>query len=575
MKRITQFWRTALIVAIVAGGLWSASPAVSAEPLLERVFRDLETLSGTVSAVSEGMAVIALGAAQGVSQGDLFTIVQNSRLLSPQLGTRKGLLRVVQVKPEYSLAIPLDKASEIRKGDPVRRYEDIRATFWDYTGNGESLFFRIRNRLPSLIWVPYTSAQKEKPVKPELTSGPPKLFFVLSEEKLEIRDPDFELIHSYPVGELPEQKTGPAGPGSAGPDRPVAATESEQSGASAVIPPPVFPHAEQPALGGFQAVGNWSEDMMIADFLVTGRTRLMAVTDGKSIQVFDIKEKASPVKITETASRGKVVYLKWWKPKNSDEVCLAVTTWIHEETLATVYVLSGGRLLPMKEELPFILGTFDLDGDRTPEILMGQSFERKEFWGYQVKSWDFVNGALREASVQMEIPDNFTVAGSAFADLTGDGKLETVVVQNKRLHIYQGSELLYRLTEEMGGSLSSITYEIYPTARETTRKTVSFELSPTVADLDGDGRLELVVITSEGFFLNLGGTPKIKKSRLLALDYRDGQFLKTFWGDEIDAAIQGLAIASDTMMVLTSEPASWLGGKTQSHLLVYPLKSRF
>jgi hypothetical protein len=554
MKRNTQCWTAALIIAIVAGGIWSAGPAVGAEPLLERLFRDFETLFGSVSEVSEGMILIDLGSEQGVSQGDIFTAVSDSRPPAPQFSRQKGLLRVVQIKPRFSVAIPFDKTSEIRKGDSVRRYEDIRATFWDYTGKGEPLFFQIRNHLSSLIWESYMSAQKERPAKPQLAPGPPKLFFILSEETLEIRDPEFELIQTYPVGEMPEQAEGPARP--------------------AVLPPPVFPHDEQPALSEFGTIVTWSESMMMADFLMTGQNRLMAVTDGKSIQVFHMEEKASPVKIAENASGGKIIYLKWWQPKNSDKFCLAVTTWVHEGIRGVVYVLSDGKLLPIKEQLPFILGTFDMDGNGTLETLMGQSFERKEFWGRQIKSWNFVNGALREAGIQIEIPASFTIAGSTFADLTGNGKLETVVVHNKQLFIYEGSELLYRLSEEIGGSLSSITYEIYPTARETTPITVSFELSPVVADIDADGRPELVVITSERPFFNIGGTPTIKKSRLLSLDYRDGRFLKAYWGKEIDGAIQGLSIVSDRMIVLASEPTSWLRGKTQSHLLVFPLKNR-
>jgi hypothetical protein len=553
MKRNTVFWTAALIIVIAAGGLWSACPAVSAEPLLERLFQDFETLSGSVVEVSEGMILIDLGSEQGVSQGDIFTAVSDSRPPTPQFSRQKGLLRVVQIKPRFSVAIPFDKTSEIRKGDPVRRYEDIRATFWDYTGKGEPLFFQIRTHLPSLIWEPYMSAQKERPAKPQLAPGPPKLFFILSEQTLEIRDPEFELIHSYQIGELPEQAAAPPRP--------------------AVLPPPVFLRDEQTALSEFRTIVNWSESMTMADFLMTGQTLLMAVTDGKSIQVFDIAGKTSPVKIAETASHGKVVYLKWWQPKNSDKVCLAVTTWVYEEIWGIIYVLSDGKLLPEKGRLPYILGTFDLDGSGTPETLMGQSFERKAFWGHDIKRWNFVNGALREVSVQIEIPANFTITGSTFADLTGNGKLETVVVHNKRLFIYEGSDLLYRLSEEIGGSLSSITYEIYPTARETTPLTVSFELSPIVADIDADGRPELVVITSERPFLNIGGTPTIKKSRLLSLEYRDGRFLKAYWEKEIDGAIQGLSIVPDRMILLTSEPTSWLRGKRQSNLLVFSLKN--
>jgi len=561
----------AFIIFFAAGLFGNNCTDAAAEAFTERLLRNFETLSGKITEVSKGMAVIDLGSEQGVSQGDLFTIVKDARSSLPQSGSFKGLLRVIQVKQGYSLAIPFDPATAMHNGDAVRRYEDNRAIFWDYAGNGEDLYFRIRNHLQSMVWDPYASAQKEKPAKPELTSGPPRLFFILFKEKLEVRDPEFELIHSYSMGELPEKTTGTAGP--AGFDR----TESNQSKVPPMPPmlaPPVFPMQNQPASDEFQTIGNWSEGITIADFILTGQTRLMAVTNGKTIQIFEIAEKATPGKIAETASRGKVVYLKWWRPKNSATVCLAVTTWIHEEAWATIYVLSGEKLLPMKEELPFILSTFDLDGNGTPETLMGQSFERRDFWGDQVKRWDFVDAALREASVQIELPEDFTVTGSVFADLTGDGKLETVVVHDKQLFIYQGSELLFRLSQEIGGSLSSVTYEIYPTARETTARTVSFELSPTVADLDADGRLELVVIASERPFLNIGSTATIKKSRLLAIGYRDGQFVKKSWGKEMDAAIQSLAIASNAMLVLTSEPTSWLRGKTQSHLLVYPLKTR-
>jgi FG-GAP-like repeat len=174
---------------------------------VDDVARDFKPLAGIVIMPVQGEFLIDLDASRGVAIGDLFAVVQpGEKVVHPitkevigSLDEVKGLLQVTRVKSGYSYAKPLGQATGIVTKDVIRRYENMPAVFWDYTEDGQSVFAELKQVLPTLEWQEYTSTQTAKPETPAAASGAVALTFVLKAGTLEVRDPAFNVLRSYPV----------------------------------------------------------------------------------------------------------------------------------------------------------------------------------------------------------------------------------------------------------------------------------------------------------------------------------------------------------------------------------------
>jgi hypothetical protein len=180
---------------------WPAQAAV-----IDEVVGDFTPISGYVIMVAGGEYLIDLDASKGVSAGDLFSLIKpGEKITHPVtgkvLGTLeevKGILKVTRLQSGYSFARLLDKSTEIKRGDPIRRYANMSAILWDYTGEGETFFFQLRDKLSDLKWEDYQASQKSRPDKLRaLKATGTNLIFILTSSGLEVRDSEFQIILSY------------------------------------------------------------------------------------------------------------------------------------------------------------------------------------------------------------------------------------------------------------------------------------------------------------------------------------------------------------------------------------------
>jgi hypothetical protein len=238
-----------------------------------------------------------------------------------------------------------------------------------------------------------------------------------------------------------------------------------------------------------------------------------------------------------------------------------------------LFTLREGRLVKVREDIPFLLGSFDRDGDGVRETLLGQSFDRDIFFGDRIRElrWNGKDVAVGDPSLPVSLP--FAVQGALFVDLTADGRPETAFVRNRTLFIYDGKELIYESSQQMGGSISSVTYDVNPGAASRLFTSASFEVPPAAVDLDGDGRMEVVAIASEGTGV-AGITSGVRKSWLATLEFRGGRFVRGTLGTELETPLQGLYASREGVFVVATHARSLFKPKRASHLLFLPFRDR-
>jgi hypothetical protein len=503
---------------------------------------------------------------------------------------------VTRVKSGYSYARPLGEAKGIGKGDAVRRFENVSAALWDYTGQGEAFFVELTTALPTLEWQAYTVAQAQRPQVPAAPAkGNPQLLFILRHDGLEVRDGvGFQTIRAYPApAAVSARPTGAitAPPVSAAP-LPVPAPTSLEGRLQALEQQlqgqPAAPQApfrlEQPAgkpsgavayqttFPSYHSLGNLPWVTTMADFIGDGNRLLLAATDGKEIRIFTVGDSLTPLAKGDTSYVAEILAVRWWRPAPGEELRLAVTAWNDRRVESAIFALRDDRLVLLKENIPYLLGAFDRNGDGSPELLLGQNFDNSTFFGVQVNALNLVKGELVEANPGFPLPRRFTVQGSLFADVTGDGRLETIFVRDGLLYLYAGEKELYRSPKQMGGSLSTTIYQTNPNARDIITDYVAFEVPPVAVDLDGDGIQELLAVASDRSALTTSSIgPGVKKSWLSVLKFRDGMFVKGTLGEELDVPLQGLTVTPSRALFVASEPANMLDQGGSSHLLSFPL----
>lgn len=556
---------------ILACLLLIATVPSSGAAVPEEIARDFAPLSGYVVMPADGEFLIDRGAADGIAAGDLFSVVRpGEQIVHPvtgkALGTLdrvKGFLQVTRVRPGYSHARPLEVREKIVSGDVIRRYELIPAAFLDTTGRGKPIYERLRTALPGLEWRIVAAHADGKASLPEGTM----LAFVLESGRLEVRGPD-QILRSYEI-------EGGKGGGTLPP------TASRESADKSPEGRGMLSGGGGGAVGkgssaDFAVRGELPAGTIMADFVRDGDRLLLAVTDGTRIDVFAVGDNLVRLGGGEPPRSGHVYSLHWWKPQPDGTPLLAATVAVDENeaysptasqtVIGVVFTLPEGHLTPIPGELPYLLGSFDRDGDGIPETLLGQSFDRDIFFGDRVREIRLKEGTLAIGEPSFPIPRPFSVQGTLFADLTGDARPETVFVRNRTLFVYQGTKLLYESSRQMGGSLSVLTYDLNPRAKDRLTTTVAFEVPPVAVDLDGDGRLELVAIASEGTgALGLG----IRKSWLATLDYRDGRFVRGTLGPELETPLQGLYLDRNGVYVVATHPPSALTRQKRKSLLLF------
>lgn len=584
-----------VIAAAIYCCIISAVPAAGA--VLDDVARDFKPLSGYLVMPVGDEYLVDLDAGKGLVAGDLLAVIEKGKkvihpVTGKVLGTLdqvKGVLQIVRVKTGYSYARTIGKAKDLKAGDLVRRYTDLPALFWDYTGRGEEVYARLKKFLPQLEWQDYGVAQAGRPDKPgALAMQEATLIFVLDGSGLSVHDGSYQALHAYPPPEA-VKTTGverfvpvPSSPS-------LAANAQAEAGKElvrwehAAVTDNRQPEGARAVYPGFHTLGALPEGTLMAAFVRQGQKLLLACTDGKAIQIFTVGATLVPLAHLSPERPASLLALHWWQPKVDGPLYLAVTSSVEVNQAVTsttphtvsglIFQLQKNRLVPVVDDLPYLLGSFDRDGDGVNETLLGQNFDRDTFFGQNIKELYLADGGVATRATGLTLPRNFPVQGSLLADLTGDGHEEAISVRHRVLSIADGRKVLYESPRQMGGSLSGMTFARNPGAVDELLATEPLEVSPVAADLDGDGRLELVAIAAEGSLLRAPGLgASVDKAWLVVMRYGNGAFIRGSLGDELDGPIQGLTVDGNRVLLVGTQAGSFLGKTGKSYLMSLPLK---
>ena len=580
-----------IIVLLSMVLLW---PTAGRAGVISDVTNYFKPVNGVLIAIQGDDYIVNLDASAGVMVGDLLSIVTpGEKLIDPASGailgsldSVKGVLKITRIRSGFSHASPLGVVLKAQKGNSVRRYQNLTAIFKDQNGAGLDLYNQLVAGLPSLEWQGYYPVQKIQGSSSDYPKESAQLTFILTDSSLRVQDSTGQVIRSFPVV---DHSPAPSNSTAHQPALPVVV--SSPPAATSVTQPTVARGRSQQKdhaqveytveYPGYLTLGEFPGIVLMADFSLNDGQHLIAGSDGTDLNVYVVTDRMKLVASEKNMHHGNIHAVAWWRPELDGPLYLTVTasTTMNNsygttaETIFTssVYRFSDGQLSLVVHNLPYLLGTFDRDGDGNKETLLGQRFDLETVYG-PIRELKLSGGGLDDVEPGFELPLYFPVQGSLLADLTGDGKTETIYTRKGILYIISDGKLKYESGKQMGGSLSQLTYDVNPGQSDALFTSFAFEVPQVVADIDGDGRPELIAVSADTSVFSVPGLDSGGgESWLSVIKYQNGRFVKGNLGEKLEKPIQGLTINQGKAMIVLSRKDSILSGQGQSYLLALPL----
>jgi hypothetical protein len=417
----------------------------------------------------------------------------------------------------------------------------------------------LREALPHLNWTSFSQGQAQKPNKPQKPedAARDRLYFIHTQDGLNVRGPSFQLIQSYTAGD--KAQTGAAG-------REVYAAQpaADQPGGQV---------AYKERFSQLRTIAAPDEPTVMADFLSSGQEILMASSNGSKISVSSIGSQQKHLASAKCGYPGKILALSWWRPKEKATAFIAATIWYQEKVQSALFSYADGSLTCVQDRIGRLISGFDLDGDQRPETLLAQEYDKNEIFGTRTWKGSLTNGSLSWSDPGLSLPRQFQITGSAFADVTGNGEPELINVRENVLFIFDQDQAVYKSSMPVGGSASTLAYEKDTSSQNPMTDSVRFELAPQFVDLDNDQILEVIVPTfSQDLFGSITGQGGASQSRLLVLNYENGRFEQGTLGGPLEGSIQGLHFFQDTGYLVTTQKAGIFKSGGMSSVLSFPMQ---
>ncbi len=533
---------------------------------LQDVIKDMQPLEAFVVEVVHGQIIFDLGSGAGILKNDMFTVFREGRkLIDPQTGkelgrieTCAGLVAVTRVEKQFSYARPVGKIEGIKRGDKLVRFKEISAFLQD-SGDTESTFsFELQRGLQALTW------QKSE-------KGAELVFFHKNDE-LTVTNRQGTVVRQYQLDNTSQM----AAENSSRPTyAPVYAAGGTTGGAIAVSAKGSQGNKKiryDMETYGYTQSGALPFSVVMGDFLMIDSQMYLAVIREYEVVVYKVVDQNMIQVASIKTPLVKLLSVCWWQP-GQGQYYLGVTGYDkdEEQVSSMIYAFNKSQITLVRDEVPYILGGNDLDGDSQPETLLAQDFDQDIFFGRTFKQVAITGDSVKFSAYQGSLPATYRVVGGTLLD---DGQTSAYIAGNA-LHIANAGREVYRSGKEMGGSVSSVRFEVNPGDINPLFSSAKIELSPLGVDIDGDGSRELLIPSADlSGLTTVGGANSIKKSWVSVLKKNGNEtYMKGTIGGEYDQYIQAMGTGNGALYLLTVNSAGpFSGGQGRSQLLVLPFK---
>ncbi len=295
----------------------------------------------------------------------------------------------------------------------------------------------------------------------------------------------------------------------------------------------------------------------------------IALTDGKKVFVYRLTgEQVELLDQYVPDSGARILTVQYAEVDGKPGQEILVNEFINNAFDAAILTLRNGHLQILQEHIDALLVAVDTDGDGIKDTIWGQPYDLSEFFSVgRATRYAMVDGKLKRQE-QITVPKVFRATGLAMADLNGDGRRDLVLIdESRQLRIYRGKEQLYKSNDRVGGSYSMA--QVMRVTSSAGAQPVPYFMEPwlAVADLDGDGREDVILprnVRSTGGYL-----PNVNiysGGDVVVLSRKEFGYSITAITPQFDGVISGVAMLRQrsypTFVIAVSQGTFFGGGSS-------------
>jgi hypothetical protein len=495
----------------------------------EEIKKDFTPLSALIIGIEDNKIIIDKGKVQGVRPKDIFTVYKRGKkIVHPEtektLGFLKeiiGKIEITDVEENFAIGRVIFQKEPFPVPTPIERFTDLKILIISETQiPDENLFLILKNTLPESA-VTFNPNLKLKDLTPQyLLSQQYDIVFVVEEDIVKIFNYNLDLIRYY--GTLSYKKA----------IAPSTVTTTQKAykpstGVFSINPPTIL--------------GKMKGEVFQVEFADIDNDGSPEMIYFNSQGLFIVRIKGALL-ASYTPKTGKIVNFSlgpsgWIALNIFDE-----SVGMRSEILR--YTEQG--LTPVITNVNLILNFVDYTARGVKDTLIGQTFDSENFFGKEVYILKRENTQLIYAT-QLKVPPDYKNIGSAFVDLDGDGSPEIInYTSDGKLAVYKDSNIVWISPYPVANHFYEIKLIKGKKGQEVVKKIVYPLITPVIADINKDGKLEVLFVSANFPLETVKGDLKYvplnsATSQIFVLGFEGTYFFRNLWASQT-GFITGLGV---------------------------------
>ncbi len=536
-------------------------PAYAGKIPVDKLVEDLKVADAALISFPNGLFMINKGSSAGVCKGELWTIFSaGESVKDPATGKKLGFLqvpvaeaKVTSVAENFSqIAIKLhDKSKKLKSGMAVKRFDKVDAIFQDSGGLNFADYEILRTKLPNLNWKAYLNDKNEFK-DPGTYNG---ILITVLKDRLTVWCGG-EVLGIYKI----EAETSAAGRLQA----PRAA-----SGTAARIRPErmLLPGIRTPSLNREVALQSYNFIKTFDELIYNLK---ICKINGKPYYIY-LTEQGLYAQATDASERFQYDYEGFGDVVGAyirPDGLIALNIMVQYKGMESqVLRFRNNQFNIIADNIHYILGFLDLNGNGDPESLIGQEYNQENFYGINTYLFEIKKNRIKKIK-KFPLPSGFELFGSFRADLDGNGKDETGFYDlGRKLNIYEGKQKKWSFLSPLGGSLQS--FHISLSDEEAILRNIFVWSEPAVINLGKQKGVALVTNKSNLISTVVDINPNEGGVAILLAD-KGGRFFLSSIDVDFQGPVQSVFLYNDMLYCLVIE-GDYFTRMAKSHLITFSL----
>ncbi len=495
----------------------------------KEIKKDFSHLSALIIGIEDGKITIDKGEVQGVKPKDIFVVYKKIKKIiqsdkketSVLLEKVIGKIEVVNVEENFAIARVISQTESFSVPAPIERFAHLKIlVISEVKPPDKTLFLLLKNTLSKSVVV-FDPKLKFKDLTPEyLLSHGYDLVFDVEENVIKVFDQNLDLIRYYGILSYKN-------------------VESVVKKVYKLSNPNIF-SINPPTL-----LRKIKGEIFQAEFSDIDNNGVPEIAYFNSQGLFI------------TNINGKI--LAHYKPKNGKIVNFSIgpSGWlvlnIFDGAVMRSEVLkyNNNKLHPIIRNINLILNFVDYKGCGIKDTLIGQTFDSENFFGDKVYILEVKNQELIYKS-QIKVPQDYKNIGSSFVDLDGDGKVEIInYLSDGRLAVYKDSNIVWTSPYPVAKHFYEVKLTKGKNGQEVVKRIVFPYITPVSADINKDGKIELLFVSIDFPLENVESDLKYiplnsATSQVFLLGFDGAYYFKNLWNSQA-GFITGLGVFKNSI----------------------------